>query len=557
MVAIALPRSGRYRYKESTSLGYYLKQDFLLLVLQEFSKMNIHSVILALNLLFSLNKCSAFPRQSKSGLLELELKRMPVEEKFIKRDGSARELDLYNRAYSGLLNVIISIGKEGQDMFFVADTGLSDTWVVGQNSVYCDIENGTTPANHTANISENTFAFKNHAFPCYLADVFEVDYSTSIVSNNTDFFTQFYDYTFASGTWYQDTIETVSIIIEKFNFGVAQETNATIGSLGLGLEGNEITNEGDYAYTYENFPTKLKNSGMIKRVIYSIYAGKIDTEDGSLLFGAVEHSRYVGDTLYTLPLVNVNNASGDPAEFHVTLQNLVVSVNKTNTTITSDRYAALLNTGAIVTYLPTNLFSDFIKKIGLSESQKYYGMYITDCSSGISFSYDFGGFKIESSLNDYLFEIDESEIPGAKCAVTINSHDEKYLVLGSGFFSSAYVVFDLERLEVSIAQAAHVYDNFTYSNIEDNPSVEIVIDSIPSATKAASYSNTWAFDRAPENRNSHDSSTFHLNGESDIGALFNSVTDTSSSSQASSNIGCTDSSSSAFTFFCILVFCVI
>ena len=212
MVAIALLRSGRSRYKESTSLGYYLKQDFLLLVLQEFSKMNIHSVILTLNLLFSLNKCSAFPRQSKSRLLELELKRMPVEEKFIKRDGSARELDLYNQAYSGLLNVIISIGKEGQDMFFVADTGLSDIWVVAQNSVYCDIENGTTPANHTANISENTFAFKNHALPCYLADVFEVDYSTSIVSNNTDFFTQFYDYTFVSGTWYQDTIEAGSII---------------------------------------------------------------------------------------------------------------------------------------------------------------------------------------------------------------------------------------------------------------------------------------------------------------------------------------------------------
>ena len=68
--------------------------------------------------------------------------------------------------------------------------------------------------------------------------------------------------------------------------------------------------------------------------------------------------------------------------------------------------------------------------------------------------------------------------------------------------------------------------------------METVIDSIPSTTKAASYPNSWAFDRAPENRNSRDSSTLHLNSESDIDALFNSVTDTSSSSQASSNIGC-------------------
>ena len=92
--------------------------------------------------------------------------------------------------------------------------------------------------------------------------------------------------------------------LSGLSFAVANKSNSTVGVLGIGLPMLEVTYSGKVAvadkrsYQYDNFPLFLKRSGAIDATAYSLFLNDETQTSGSVLFGAVDHSKYLGQ-LYT------------------------------------------------------------------------------------------------------------------------------------------------------------------------------------------------------------------------------------------------------------------
>lgn len=90
-------------------------------------------------------------------------------------------------------------------------------------------------------------------------------------------------------------------------------------------------------------------------------------------------------------------------------------------------------------------------------------------------SVDFGGFTISASISNFV-------TPARyHCLLNIGPTNSGFL-LEDAFFVGAYVFFDLESHEVSIAQAR-------FNDQEEN--TEVIFDSVPGATPAPGYFSTW------------------------------------------------------------------
>jgi len=97
-----------------------------------------------------------------------------------------------------------------------------------------------------------------------------------------------------------------------------------------------------------------------------------------------------------------------------------------------------------------------------------------------SFAFDLGGFIIYAPLENFIVTTSDS----SSCALGVMPQDELYVILGDVFLSSAYVVYDLEDYEISIAQA-----NYDGADSED---ISAIISTVPGAIQAPSYSATWS-----------------------------------------------------------------
>lgn len=173
--------------------------------------------------------------------------------------------------------------------------------------------------------------------------------------------------------------------------------------------------------------------------------------------------------------------SSTPSKFQVTLQGLDTSDKGENKAITTTGSLVYLDFGTTNTVFPSEYAELIVDSLGASYSGDYEA-YVMKCPSkddDISFVYDFGGFTISSPLSNYLEATDNDSV----CLLGIESDDIDFIVLGDAFLVSAYVVYDLEDYEISIAQA-------NYDGGSEN--IEVVSDSIPSAVKAPSYSSTWS-----------------------------------------------------------------
>ena len=138
---------------------------------------------------------------------------------------------------------------------------------------------------------------------CTYYGSFNTENSDSFVRNDTEAFDISYaDGTFASGIWGHDTVKIGNLSVKDLSFAVANQSSSDVGVLGIGLPGLEVTNDRG-GYMYENLPLKMKSDGVIKKALYSLYLSDVDDETGSILFGAVDHAKYV-QTLETLKLRN-------------------------------------------------------------------------------------------------------------------------------------------------------------------------------------------------------------------------------------------------------------
>lgn len=444
---------------------------------------------------------------------------------FVKRD--SLEVELQNEVSFYLID--LEIGSNNQSVGILIDTGSSDLWVMGSNNPYC-MSGGSQSSNEVltrlsqrnsshlllpghkkplgggdggppevATVSEDAGVFATQAqsdvqatIDCNQYGVFDETTSNSYTSNNTEFLIQYADLTFAYGDWGHDDVSFAGTTINDLSFAVANESNSTIGVLGIGLTGLETTAAGSLtltSYEYANLPVKMLQQGLINKVAYSLFLDSSDASRGTILFGGIDHAKYSGD-LQLLPVINTLRDYGynSPIRLEITLSGITIPTDNDNTAvITTVTAPALLDSGTTLSYVPDAVLIKIGEALGAQYSSSV-GAYVMECvdsSNTTTVDFDFSGVTIRVPVSDLLIQITSSRLgSSAYCAVgTLSSGDNSY-ILGDSFLRSAYVVYDLEDLEIGLAQAN--YDG------ADTSDIEVINSNIPSAVSAPDYSSTYS-----------------------------------------------------------------
>lgn len=435
--------------------------------------MKLKSVVLANFAVTALGKYLSVPFKVnlKNGNDDIHLPKPRLDLKKYKNINAP----LYNQDYFYTLN--ISIGTPLQNFELLLDTGSSDLWVMDSANPYC-------LGNEDFDLS---IAYQ---FNCSLAGgLFDSNFSSSYQYNNSAFYIRYGDGTMARGDYGIDTVylgeEENSV--PNVGIGVGKITNSTIGVLGIGLKDNEASNfKGNQSYTYQNFPYALKDAELIDKVAYSLYLPHKGT--GNIIFGGVDKDKYVGG-LWTIPLTGDSTLSvintGITANFESCSEGEWVS---------SSNITALIDSGTTLTFLPDPI----VQRIAEVYNATYrYDIeaYAIDCEIGANpdfyFTFFFGEVEIRVPLAHTLY--DGTEVAGYP---VLGAHGEPLCVLGftgvgsqneaifgNAFLRSAYVVYDLEDLEVSLGQAKFE----SYSEEDGIAQIADILRTIPGALPASMF----------------------------------------------------------------------
>nr|CAI6494281.1 BBF_HP1_G0016680.mRNA.1.CDS.1 [Saccharomyces cerevisiae] len=364
----------------------------------------------------------------------------------------------------GLYAVKMEIGTPPQTVYLQLDTGSSDMYVNDADSAYCELLSDGSDYVSTDNY-ELTATFSELPSSTVSAEAYNTLCSYW-------------------GAFSPNVVSLGDITLKCFSFGVANNTENQNGILGISLPAGEYTDALENAYNitpfeYRNFPMALKSYGKIEKMAYSFFLNEPEAHFGSILFGAVDKNKYSGQ-LYTLPMLQAFNTldSLGPGMF-VTAQSVAISDGFSgNKTVSEIQFPVLFDSGTTYSTLPTEIADSIGKFFDGKYSSDDQG-YIADCSkmNNTLLSIDFGGFNISANISNFVTRTKDH------CLLNIEATDSGF-VLGDAFLVDAYVVYDLEDYEVSIAQASF------NSQGED---IEIISNSIPGAIPAPGYSSTWVY----------------------------------------------------------------
>jgi Eukaryotic aspartyl protease. len=320
---------------------------------------------------------------------------------------------------------------------------------------------------------------------------FNYSQSTTFKQNETFYSQNLYPGGNGTGFWGQDDVTIGNVTVKGLDFGVQNVSSLPFGTLGLGLPEWESTYENASApYIYENMPMKLKSQGVISKVAYSVYhrpSAYYNANNGSLLFGAVDHAKYSGN-LTTLPMIKYNstgvtiasNISTDnfitERQIQVLLHGIKFSVNtdkKGKTmTITNNTYYAAINPSFDTSYFPKPIVEAMAVALG-AQFLTEYDNWIVPCvnDENVVFLLDFGGITLRVPLSSLFFRYDTLCVLG----VSTLPEQEDFILLGHNILKHAYLVFDLEDREVSIAQV----------ELSKKSDIQEIVSLVPSAVKGS------------------------------------------------------------------------
>lgn len=368
-------------------------------------------------------------------------------------------------------NIEVGLGTPAQQFNLLIDTGSSDLWVIDETNPYCSTSE--------ADINSGS------AINCSVSGVFNSGDSSTFKKNNSDFFISYGDNTVAEGDWATDTLHLQGQSINTMSFGLGSTTNSSIGILGIGYMSNEATVSLDNPYTYENLPFRLRNEGIIKTAAYSLWLNDINSDEGNILFGGVDHDKYSG-SLVKLPTLKSSPSASSPNTFLISFDGLTFNQSGTSEEMITSSITALLDSGTSLSYFPTALAETLLDSFNASYSSSL-GYYIQSCNLEGNLVYKFGTAEINVPFSSLLIPIqDRSSNPATlsngdpACAIGILPSSYKFALLGDTFMRNAYIVFDLQNDAIALAQAIH---NVTSSNVEV---IQSTIPTTPANRQAAS-----------------------------------------------------------------------
>lgn len=377
----------------------------------------------------------------------------PAQRDRLRRRADTVDATLDNEATLYFVNA--TIGTPAQPLRLHIDTGSSDLWVNTPSSSLC--AQGANPCGYAGAYSANDSSTYE-----YVGNWFNISYV---------------DGSGASGDYVSDTVTIGGATLDRLQFGIGYLSTSTQGILGIGYPSNEVQVGRAGKNPYDNLPAALASEGLVSRNAYSLWLNDLDANRGSILFGGVDTEQYSG-TLQTLP---IQASRGVYAEFLITLTSLKLGGQ---TIADNQALAVLLDSGSSLTYLPNDMVESIYEQVQAQYDPNAGAAYVP-CSLGSStatLEFGFSSPTISVEMNELVLDLVASgggqpsfQNGEAACLFGIAPAGEGTNVLGDTFLRSAYVVYDIDNNEISLAQTRF---NATTSNVQEIPSGS----SLPGAT---------------------------------------------------------------------------
>ncbi|CAG8954012.1 hypothetical protein HYFRA_00009111 [Hymenoscyphus fraxineus] len=371
-----------------------------------------------------------------------------------------------------------TLGTPPQIQRLHIDTGSSDLWVNAKTSALCKGKEGA----------------------CDFAGAYSANDSSTYSYIGSHFNISYVDGSGASGDYVSDTFSIGSTTLKRLQFGIGYTSSSPEGILGIGYEVNEVQVGRAGKGTYLNLPAQLKADGFITSNAYSLWLNDLSASTGSILFGGIDTEQFEG-TLQTLPVQRESNTF---AEFLITLTDINIG---SHVIAQKQAQAVLLDSGSSLTYLPDVMTEAIYAQVGAqydsSQGAAYVPCSLADNTSTIDFT--FSGPTIKVPMNELvIFIASTSGRPltfsdGSRaCIFGIAPAGSASAVMGDTFIRSAYLVYDLDNNQISIAQTKF---NATTHNIVEITSGK---NSVP---KAQTVPNPVAASSTPNHA--------HISGSTD------------------------------------------
>ena len=337
-----------------------------------------------------------------------------------------------------------TLGTPPQTFRFLVDTGSSDLLVNTGSSPLCS--GARRLCDHAGTYNSNASSTYD-----YVGSYFNISYV---------------DGSSAAGDYATDTLTIGGTRVENLQFGIGYDSSLSQGVMGIGYTANEVQVRRAELNPYDNVPAKMAAAGIINSNAYSLWLNSLDADRGSVLFGGIDTERFQG-TLATLPVQQTS--PGSFTGFFITLTGL----SHGDKPVVSDQaLAVLLDSGSTLTYLPDEWVMRIYAAVSATFDPDQSAAFIP-CSDGadpaVDVTFSLSGVDIRVSADHLIMDIvaPDGRRPSyadheSVCLFGIAPAGSGANVLGATFLRSAYVVFDLDNNEISLAQAAV---NATSSNV--------------------------------------------------------------------------------------------
>ncbi|KAJ5249025.1 hypothetical protein N7468_000476 [Penicillium chermesinum] len=405
------------------------------------------SAILPIALLAALPCANAITlhKRSEPAVLGLPIVRTERSQALQKRDSKTVSADLYNLVGAGLKSSIqstrspgkllipskqnmqywvnITVGTPAQKVSLTLDTGSSDVWVNIPNSTFCSADDD----------------------PCSPYGVFKQKDSSTFHMLDYQMNATYAAGFLAEGYYATDTLSIGGVKVKDYQFAVADISHNENGILGVGYQ------KGTDAYAigkeYTNLPGALVKSGATNSAAYSLWLNKLDST-GNILFGGVNKARYNGE-LQSVPILKVY---GEYRSLAIALTEITV---KDKTYASGLPLAVSLDNGSSMIALPKELLDPIYKDIGAGyDSKSQFGYISCDAAHwDYNITFSFSQAKVSMPISTLVFpHYSETSFPKGDCIFGMVPSQPGVNLMGDPFLRGAYVVYDLDNNEISLAE---------------------------------------------------------------------------------------------------------
>ena len=207
---------------------------------------------------------------------------------------------------------------------------------------------------------------------------------------------------------------------------------------------------------------QLYKHGYIKKRRFSVWLNDVSASTGSIQFGDTDRSKYYG-TLRSVPVALAS--TGIFAGWDVNLTSLILDNGRSRVPLITDESSVTTNldTGSNTIFLPLDIVDAIATEMNATtdDDQLYVSCDLRQTQQALEFGFghsESGNFHIRVPYDRLIYPYGSTWTPPREkhlCYAGIEGTEKAKFVLGQNFLRSAYVVFDADNLEVSMAPARY------------------------------------------------------------------------------------------------------